>query len=278
MNTYFVRESVELRSPYSHAFGEALSSEALQRVAPAAFAERAHEHTKSRYTFISTQRVIGALQDVGFMPVFARQTVRRGERIAFARHLVKFRRRIETVTLSDAIPELVLLNAHDGTSAYQLRVGLYRPVCTNGLMAAMGDFASVHIPHRGDVVESVVVKALELGEQFGVIGERVRQMEQRTLLQDEREEFGARALALRFDAERAQGVGVEQVLAPKRDADRGVDLWSTYNVAQEHLIRGGLHRRTPSGRLAVTRGIRAIREDVRLNVGLWNLASSYLPA
>jgi hypothetical protein len=34
----------------------------------------------------------------------------------------------------------------------------------------------------------------------------------------------------------------------------------------------------PSGRRSLTRGVRAIREDVRLNVGLWEIASSYLAA
>lgn len=41
---------------------------------------------------------------------------------------------------------------------------------------------------------------------------------------------------------------------------------------QEHVIRGGLCGRTAKGRVMHTRGIRAIRENVRLNTGLWNLA------
>ena len=278
MNHYFVSESRDGFASKGNAFAEVLSAQVLQRVAPAVYAERAHERAKSRYTFISTQRVVSALQEVGFVPVYARQTVVRGEGQAFARHLVKFRRRVERVALSDAIPELVLLNAHDGRSAYQLRVGLYRPICTNGLMVALGELAAVHVAHRGDVVESVVTQALQLAEQFGVIGEHVQAMESRLLNTDEREEFGTRALALRFDTERARAIGVGQVLEPVRAEDQQPNLWNAYNIVQEHLMRGGLRRRTASGRLAVTRGIRAIREDVRINTGLWKLAASYLAA
>ena len=180
------------------------------------------------------------------------------------------------MALSDAIPELVLLNAHDGRSAYQLRVGLYRPICTNGLMVALGELAAVHVAHRGDVVESVVTQALQLAEQFGLIAEHVQAMESRLLRTDEREEFATRALALRFDAQRAHAIGVGQVLQPVRAEDQKPDLWSAFNIVQEHLMRGGLRRRTASGRLAVTRGIRAIGEDVRINTGLWQLAASYL--
>ena len=57
-----------------------------------------------------------------------------------ARHLIRLRRRVETVQLRDAIPEIVFLNSHDGTSAYQLRVGLFRVVCTNGLIVSASVF------------------------------------------------------------------------------------------------------------------------------------------
>jgi hypothetical protein len=38
--------------------------------------------------------------------------------IAHARHVVRLRRRFETVQLKDAVPEVVFFNSHDGTSAY----------------------------------------------------------------------------------------------------------------------------------------------------------------
>ena len=47
------------------------------------------------------------------------------------------------------------------------------------------------------------------------------------------------------------------------------DLWRVYNTVQENLIRGGMHARSANGRLGRTRGIRAIREDVRINTQLW---------
>jgi hypothetical protein len=50
------------------------------------------------------------------------------------------------------------------------------------------------------------------------------------------------------------------------------------NRVQENLLRGGLSRRSTSGRLTRTRRITAIREEVRLNSGLWDLASELLAA
>lgn len=47
---------------------------------------------------------------------------------------------------------------------------------------------------------------------------------------------------------------------------------------QENLLRGGLTRRSATGRLTRTRRISAIREEVRLNSGLWDLATELLAA
>jgi hypothetical protein len=63
-----------------------------------------------------------------------------------------------------------------------------------------------------------------------------------------------------------------QLLVPRRVQDVGNDLWRTFNVLQENILRGGLVRRSASNRLTRTRGIRAIREDVRLNSALWEMA------
>jgi hypothetical protein len=65
----------------------------------------------------------------------------------------------------------------------------------------------------------------------------------------------------------------------RRAEDGGENLWSTLktlNKVQENLLRGGLSRRTGTGRLVRTRHITSICEDVRINSGLWNLASEVL--
>ena len=170
----------------------------------------------------------------------------------------------------------MLLNSHDGTSAYQLRVGLFRLVCLNGLMVSAGSIATVRVAHRGDVVDDVVTGALTLSERFADLGATVERMERRVLGEDERHAFARRALALRFDDAQRVGLSTGDALLPRRAEDAGSDLWRTYNVLQESLLRGGLVRRLPSGRLSRTRRISAIREDVRLNAGLWDLASGYL--
>ena len=51
--------------------------------------------------------------------------------------------------------EIVLLNSHDGTSSYQMLAGMFRFVCSNGLVCG-NTVADVRVPHKGDVAGLVI--------------------------------------------------------------------------------------------------------------------------
>src|SRR5271163_694581 len=114
---------------------------------------------------------------------------RQGSDPAYARHMIRLRPMRESITLVDCIPEICLINAHDGTSAYQLLAGLYRPLCANGLLCRMGKFAMIRVPHRASVVADVVAGALQITAQFERIGETVTAMAARILAENEQQAF-----------------------------------------------------------------------------------------
>jgi hypothetical protein len=45
------------------------------------------------------------------------------------------------------VPEIILLNSHDGSSSYQMLPGYFRAICTNGLVCGQS-FGEVRVPHR----------------------------------------------------------------------------------------------------------------------------------
>lgn len=265
-------------SSYANVFDRGLSLDAVRARAPAVFASAAHERTSAKYTFIPTERVVTGLMSAGFVPVEARQTQVRRVSPVHARHVVRLRRQFETVQLKGTVPEVVFLNSHDGTSAYQLRMGLFRVVCTNGLIVSRGAFPAYCVSHRGNVVDEVIQAALKVSEQFESLAVQVERMEQRRVMKDEQLRFAERALALRYPDRTLAGMQPSQLLNCRRVEDTGDDLWTVLNRCQEALLRGGLHRRSTNGRLSRTRRITSIREDVRLNSQLWDLASEVLTA
>lgn len=263
---------------HANAFTGALSLDAVRRQAPAVFAPSAHERMSSKYTFVPSERVLSGLMQAGFVPVDARQTHTRRASPLHARHVVRLRRRFETVRLTDSVPEVVFLNSHDGTSAYQLRMGIFRVVCTNGLIVSRGAFPAYCVSHRGNVVDEVIAGALEISERFDVLAAQVERMERCVLQMDEQIAFAERALSFRFPDVAQCGMQPSQLLTCRRTEDIGDDLWKTFNRVSENLLRGGLSRRAASGRLTRTRRITSIRHDLRLNSQLWDLAAQVLAA
>jgi uncharacterized protein DUF932 len=263
---------------HGNALARDLSLESVRQNAPAVFATCAHERMSPRYTFIPTDRVLTGLINVGFMPVDARQTHTRSTSLLHARHIVRLRRRVETVQLNDSVLEVLFLNSHDGTSAYQLRVGIFRVVCTNGLIVSRTAFPTQCVRHRGNIVDEVVIGALQMTERFETLAAQIEHMERRRLPKDEQLKFAECALELRFPKGAHSGVEPAQLLTCRRAEDVGDDLWRVTNRVQENVLRGGLMRRTATGRLMRTRSITAIAQDVRINSGLWDLAMEVLAA
>src|SRR5271154_5451211 len=180
MNTLHIAESA--LPAYSHAFGRTLSIDDLRSRTPAVFAGNASARTRPTYRFINTEDVLHALLEAGFQPSAAQQTrSRRGSDSPYARHMIRLRPMRESITLVDCIPEICLINAHDGTSAYQLLAGLYRPLCTNGLLCRLGDFAVIRVPHRSSAATDVVSGAIAVCAQFGQLRSRVQAMAARVL-------------------------------------------------------------------------------------------------
>ncbi len=167
-------------SSIAFAARKSLSLDELERSAPVAFASRAAETTGARYVFISTRDIVSAMLDAGFALTHAVQTKSRDGHVGHARHMLRFQPVLQSLSLN-VLGEIVLINSHDGSSACQLRAGLFRPVCTNGMLTAIGDFGLIHVSHRGNVVANVVEAAQRITHEFHRVGDTVEAMRGTTL-------------------------------------------------------------------------------------------------
>ncbi|MEB3081602.1 DUF932 domain-containing protein [Pseudomonas aeruginosa] len=248
-----------------------LSDDQIREVAPSIFAEAAHDSRSERYSYIPTAAVLAELRGEGFEPFMVCQTrVRREDRREFTKHMIRLRHASQ-INGAEA-NEVILLNSHDGTSSYQMLGGMFRFVCSNGLVC--GDtVADVRIHHKGNVAGQVIEGAYEVLKGFERVQEARDSMRIITLDAGEQEVLARSALSLKYDApDRMTPITETQVLAPRRFDDRGSDLWSTFNRIQENLIKGGLNGRNAQGRRQRTRPVQGIDQNVRLNRALWMLA------
>lgn len=240
---------------------------------PSVFSEEKHESRSNRYTYIPTITLLDSLQREGFEPFFACQTrVRDQSRREHTKHMLRLRRAGQRT--GHQVPEIILLNSHDGSSSYQMLPGLFRSVCSNGLVCGQS-FGEVRVPHKGDVVEKVIEGAYEVLGIFDRVEEKRDAMQSLMLPPPAQQALAKAALDYRF-GEDHQPVTAAQVLTPRRYEDRNDDLWTVYQRVQENLMKGGLSGRTAQGKRSRTRAVNGIDGDVKLNRALWVMSENML--
>ena len=250
-----------------------LTRDELAHYVPSVFSEDKHESRSDRYTYIPTISLLDNLQREGFQPFFACQTrVRDQSKREHTKHMLRLRR--EGQITGKQVPEIILLNSHDGSSSYQMLPGLFRSVCQNGLICGES-FGEVRVPHKGNVVEKVIEGAYEVLGIFDQVEEKRDAMQSLILPPPAQQAMAKAALIYRFGEEH-QPVSESQVLSPRRWQDESNDLWTTYQRIQENLIKGGLSGQTTKGKRAHTRAVKGIDGDVKLNRALWVKAENML--
>lgn len=258
--------------------GSVLSDEQIRSAVPSAFAAAAHRSRSERFAPIPTSHVIGALRHQGFMPVFAQQTrARTIDRRQFTRHMLRFRHP-DMAAQGGAVPELILTNANDGTSAYNLRSGAFVFLCMNGLMT--GDtYAMQRVRHSGNastVAEKVIEGAFEVIEQSEKVRQHIGTMKEIVLDRDEQLIYAEAAHSIRFNDPEKAPIDPHRLLEARRPEDMGNDLWRVYNRTQENAKRGGQHGMTTNAngvrRPTKTRAVNSIDKANKLDRALWTLA------
>ena len=248
-----------------------LTNDVMRRFAPSIFAEQAHTSRSDRYAYIPTIHIIEGLRKEGFHPFFVAQSrTRQEDRREYTKHMLRLRHE-GTIDSAEA-REVILINSHDGSSAYQMTAGVLRFVCMNGLIVGEG-VESVKVQHKGNIQDMVIEGAYQVMKQFGPVDERMHEMRATALTAPMAEAYAEAALTLRYDTEaKAAPVTVSQVLRPRRAADNASDLWSTFNRVQENLTRGGLSTTAAHGRRTRSRAVTGIDQNVKLNRALWTLS------
>ncbi len=253
----------------------ALTEDMLRVQAPSIFASGPMLGVSPRYTFVPTARIITGLKDLNWVPVqVEEQRIRTEARRGFQKHQLRFRRAEQMETLDEWNVELVLLNSHDAGCAYQLHAGIYRRVCSNGLVLSEGSFEAIRFRHAGLEPDEVIGASLRVLDYMPKVGELVGQLHARTLETRESLLFARSALALRYPQLQEAPVDAETLLKAHRPEDEGTDLWRTLNRVQENLILGNVSdwHKDRRGKLRSMRRLSGIDSKVSVNKGLWSLA------
>ena len=263
-----------------------LTSAELPYVLPQHLNRKVYEKRSKSYDLFESDTIIQNLQRMNFVVRDAITQKSRGENgggTSLTRHLYRLCRQEDFG--KPELPELVLLNSHNGACSLRVYTGYFRLICTNGMIC--GGRENLRIRHMGHTMEEVLSAIRGVAETFSESYAKVDAFKSKMLTGEEIREFAKRANAIREEIG-LRAVGDCMALAvPRRYEDRGNDLWSVYNRVQENLMKGGLELahntekyrmdgdRVVRTRNRRTRPITNIVQNVGTNTRLWTLAEEF---
>ena len=266
-----------------------LSKDQLREICPIAFeSEPTNPNVTKKYLFVNTEQIIDDLDKLGWKPVTAAMRKSRGKETIFSKHMVTFQNpdiKITGTDGDDSFPRIIMTNSHDGLQAFKFSVGIFRLVCSNGLVVADEKFSEFKIRHKGysfSELRDVVSQAVkDLPSKVEVLNK----MKNKILTKDEKEKLALDAMLIRAgitpDSDKAKKFvydqeTIEDILDPKRKEDKGDDLWKVFNVVQEKITQGEFHAALKGAETKVrkVRKIKSFEKDLQVNKKLFKLATA----
>ena len=182
----------------------------------------------------------------------------------------------------ESFPRIILQNSHDGFNSFKFMAGLYRCVCSNGLVIADAEYAKLSIRHINYSFEEVrlVIEQIvnSLPEKIKVIDD----MKKVTLTDEQKAEFATNVIKLRKNVPIDENFEVSEstiadILTPVRKEDKGNSLWNVFNVLQEKVMLGNFNfSKNDNSKSRKMRKIVSPVKDVKINYEMFNLANSYM--
>lgn len=228
----------------------------------------------NRYVHVNSHEIVRMMELEGFHVAAAKATAPRSRDPLYARHSIEFRPN-EAREINGATPRVIFVNSHDGSSAATAMAGMYRFVCSNGLVVGQ-TIERVAQRHSGDAAAELIHRMRSLAKNTESLFGKIDTWSRKELTTAQRREFARFAAQLRWGD--AAMFEPEELLRVRREDDDRGDLWTTFNVLQENTIRGGLVGLSRSGRRATSRPLTDIARDLNYNAALWQLTDELAEA
>lgn len=207
--------------------------------------------------YINTIEIVETLQNKGWEIYGVDE--KRGSNRRIKNHFVKLNNpNIELAykNKNEIVPQLTISNSCNGSSPIILDLGVYRQVCTNGLI--VNDSIWSHkVKHANDSFAKLEQSLKGLEDASYKIYGNIDLMRQKELSKVEMGKLALEAALLRYSKD--SDFDYTQLLNVNRIEDEGSNLWVVYNRIQENL----------------TKSIKDSKVDISINKQLFSLVSNF---
>jgi hypothetical protein len=234
------------------------------------------ERNEDRYSGIKTADIVSALEPQGWtvLSASARNKYKGDKDEAY--HVTKLENDRYKFSSTENL-NIVLINSNDGSSSFIIKIGIFRTVCSNGLIVGDDLIEPLYIPHKGYITKMIPdVLDIYLHKALNHIENKIDIMKNKMISYQDQLIFAEKAFLLKHEISKYY-TDPNQLLKTVRDEDNGSDLWTIYNVVQEHLIHGDyeIENRESDKDPRKARKITSPKSDVELNSKLFDLAMEY---
>lgn len=232
------------------------------------------EDVSDKYVPVQTKDIHNAIIKAGWKLTKAAIANRK---LLHTRHLAVYNHPDFKTKEGDEI-RIMLTNSYDRSSALKISIGVFRIVCSNGLVVTTKSLGSYNHKHMG--IDTTDFKTL-LDEQLKsveTVVTKVDVMQSRMLTKKERIDLAERMILVDSPNTKNWEIKPADVLKTKRPEDEGNSLWNVFNTVQENLIKGGVEgesKKTP-GKVKALRPLKNAFEDVIANVKYFEIANQFL--
>jgi hypothetical protein len=246
---------------------------------PAVFNHKPAGHCSENYQLYRSDELIHKMEDRGMKLVEIGQQTGRKRPPETQLHTLRFQPHDVPLQfgVNDSVPEIVILNGHDGRNRFRAYAGIFRFICSNGMVVADQMLGQVVKRHFGEsnTFDKVAAIVEELPESIAKMHGRILDW---SALQLNENEQTTLALAMIKARQSPDWVTADKVLEARRVSEHPVDgernLWTTFNVLQENLTNAKVTGREGDQRTAM-RPISGAYRSVQANEALWTTADSY---
>jgi hypothetical protein len=217
------------------------------------------QRIKQKEFYIPTLDVVTKLQDEGWK--ISGVAEQRGKNRKITSNYVQLQHPDFAVQNSkgkdEAFTSITLSNSCNGAKPLQMSLGLFRQVCTNGLVAFDQHAESQNIKHIAINARDLDRFITPMNSKVNKLLAEVNEMKHRGLSAEDMRKLAREAASLRYS--NLDDINIDDLLTVNRVEDESNDLWTVFNRIQENL----------------THDVKNMNEDIRLNQQLFSLVENF---
>jgi hypothetical protein len=217
------------------------------------------QRIKQKEFYIPTLDVITKLQDEGWQINGVAE--QRGKNRKITSNYVQLQHPDFAVQNSkgkdEAFTSITLSNSCNGSRPLQMSLGLFRQVCTNGLIRFDQHAETEKIKHIEVNARDLDRFVVSMNGKASQLLTEVNEMKHKGLSLEDMRKLAHEAARLRYN--NLDDINIDDLLIVNRVEDESNDLWTIFNRIQENL----------------THDVKNMSEDIRLNQQLFSLVENF---